>query len=39
MTDILITDATIVTMDRERRVIENGAIAIDRKSTRLNSSH
>ncbi len=28
MTDILITNATIVTMDPERRVIENGAIAI-----------
>ncbi|GER08745.1 amidohydrolase [Iodidimonas muriae] len=26
--DILITDATIVTMDAERRVIENGALAI-----------
>ena len=28
MTDILITNATIVTMDGDRRVIENGAIAI-----------
>ena len=28
MTDILITNATIVSMDRDRRVIENGAIAI-----------
>ncbi len=28
MTDILITNATIVTMDRERRVIDGGAIAI-----------
>ena len=28
MTEILITNATIVTMDPERRVIENGAVAI-----------
>ena len=26
--DILITDGTVITMDRERRVIDNGAIAI-----------
>ncbi len=27
MTDILVTDATIITMDGERRVIERGAVA------------
>ena len=29
MTDLLITDAVIITMDAERRVIEKGAVAID----------
>lgn len=29
MIDLLIRDATIVTMDAQRRVIENGAVAID----------
>ena len=28
MTDILVTDATIITMDDERRVIERGAVAV-----------
>ena len=28
MTDILISDATIVTMDAERRVIDRGAVAV-----------
>ena len=29
MTDILITDATVITMDPERRVIDHGAVAIN----------
>ena len=29
MTDILITDATVISMDPERRVIDHGAVAIN----------
>ncbi len=34
MTDILITDATVVTMDAERRVIERGAVAVTTRRPR-----
>ena len=31
MTDILIKDGTIITMDRKKKVIKNGSIAVDDK--------
>ena len=29
MIDLLLTGGTVVTMDQERRIIENGAVAVD----------